>query len=66
MSNIEKETTHIIEENKRSNKDLDFRKESESLIDFIAKSPSPYHVIDNVRSLLSYNNMTECMKKGLR
>lgn len=59
MSNIEKETTHIIEENKRSNKDLDFRKESEALIDFIAKSPSPYHVIDNVRSLLSYNNMTE-------
>ena len=41
MSNIEKETTHIIEENKRSNKDLDFRKESEALIDFIAKSPSP-------------------------
>ena len=64
MSNIEKETTHIIEENKRSNKDLDFRKESEALIDFIAKSPSPYHVIDNVRSLLSYNNMTELSEGG--
>ena len=64
MSNIEKETAHIIEENKRSNKDLDFRKESEALIDFIAKSPSPYHVIDNVRSLLSYNNMTELSEGG--
>lgn len=64
MSNIEKETAHIIEENKRSNKDLDFRKESEALIDFIAKSPSPYHVIDNVRSLLSHNNMTELSEGG--
>lgn len=39
--------------------DRDFRKDSEELIDFIQKSPTPYHVIDNIKKLLQENNITE-------
>lgn len=38
-------------------------KDSQELIDFIAASPSPYHVVDNIKSILSDIGMTELDEK---
>ena len=35
--------------------DEQFKKDSEQLIDFIYKSPSPYHVVNNIASVLNEN-----------
>lgn len=45
--------------------DKEFYRDSEQLIDFISKSPSPYHVIDNIKKMLSANNMTELSEKEM-
>lgn len=41
----------------------DYYKDSYELIEFIEKSPSPYHVIDNIRSMLSDIGMQELSEK---
>lgn len=41
----------------------DYYKDSYELIEFIEKSPSPYHVIDNIRSMLSDIDMQELSEK---
>ncbi len=43
--------------------DRDYYNDSYNLIDFIEKSPSPYHVVDNIRKLLSDSGMTELSEK---
>lgn len=35
--------------------DEQFKKDSERLIDFIYKSPSPYHVVNNIAAVLNEN-----------
>ena len=35
--------------------DEQFKKDSEQLIDFIYKSPSPYHVVNNIAAVLNEN-----------
>ena len=34
-------------------------KHAQDLIDFIGNSPSPYHVVRNVKNILLENNFTE-------
>ena len=54
---------NIINDSESYVADRNYYKDSHNLIDFIEKSPSPYHVVDNIRKMLSDSGMTELSEK---